>query len=484
MALVLILLLGIFVLIASKYHPVFTFWLLINLYFDPGGYQTAWFQNNIISVINFDDVIFLLCWIPYFNIKNKLSTTNEDKFFFLFYKYMSIFMLYFVLVYGIIIPQISGRADFTTFLIKSRSYFMAFLLVRPIYFFVKHSLSVQFNIIIYLASICLTLYFISLITGLKLIPIATGDRYVNSGIIRITLWSYGLFDWVLNLAFIVLLLKIKVKNQRLLFYSALLMAFSIALTLTRRELLGRIFILLIIFILLNYLLRSQRRIQIIKLILPIAIILALLSITFPKYLGYVNDEYKSIESLTETGKDLAGNVDYRFAGTGDVVLMKELIRDNLFFGVGFTRFSLEDLSNLRDSNNPLAGLYAGGELPYLGSIGKMGIFGLLMFLPVYLLILQMSLRLFRIIKNSDINIFIKNNYYELIFAVFALAYTINKFTFNLYSIFSETTNASAFLVFTIILSILIVSYNNLNKTLQLQKAGVQNFHSPETITEP
>jgi hypothetical protein len=475
MALLIIFLLGIFVLIASKYHPVFTFLLLINLYFDPGGYQTAWFQNNIISVINFTDIIFLLCWIPYFNIKNKTSALKEDKYFSLFYKYISFYMLYFVLVYGFIVPQINGRFSFITFLIKSRTYFMAFLLIRPIYFFVKFGMEVQFKIVIYLAAICLTIYFISLISGLKLIPIATGDRYINSGIMRITLWSYGLFDWVLNLSLIVLLLKIKVKNKKLLFYSGLLMAFSIVLTLTRRELLDRVFSLFIILILVNYLLRSHRKIQLIKLLLPLAIVMGLLGITFPKYIGYVNNEYKSIESLTTTGKDRAGNEDYRFAGTGDVVLMKELIRENLFFGVGFTRYSLEDLSNLRASNNPLAGLYAGGELPYLGSIGKMGIFGLLMFLPVYILVLQMSLKLFRVIKNNDINIFLKNNYYELIFAVFSLAFIINKFTFTLYNIFVETNNSSSFFIFIVIVSILITCYSSFNKTLEQQKVALQNY---------
>jgi hypothetical protein len=352
---------------------------------------------------------------------------------------------------------------------------MAFLLIRPIYFFVKFGMEVQFKIVIYLAAICLTIYFISLISGLKLIPIATGDRYINSGIMRITLWSYGLFDWVLNLSLIVLLLKIKVKNKKLLFYSGLLMAFSIVLTLTRRELLDRVFSLFIILILVNYLLRSHRKIQLIKLLLPLAIVMGLLGITFPKYIGYVNNEYKSIESLTTTGKDRAGNEDYRFAGTGDVVLMKELIRENLFFGVGFTRYSLEDLSNLRASNNPLAGLYAGGELPYLGSIGKMGIFGLLMFLPVYILVLQMSLKLFRVIKNNDINIFLKNNYYELIFAVFSLAFIINKFTFTLYNIFVETNNSSSFFIFIVIVSILITCYSSFNKTLEQQKVALQNY---------
>lgn len=384
-------------------------------------------------------------------------------------------MLYFILVYGFIIPQINGRADFISFLIKSRLYFMAFFLIRPVSFFVKYGMEVHFKIIIYSASICLTLYFISLISGLNLIPIAKMDRYVNSGIMRITLWSYGLFDWVLNLAFIVYLFKIKVKNKKLLFYSGLLMVLAIALTLTRRELLDRVFSLLIIFILVNYLLGSHRKMQIIKLLFPLAIVIGLMNIAFPKYIGYVNNEYKSIESLTATGRDRAGNEDYRFAGTGDVVYMKELIRDNLFFGIGFTKYSLEDLSNFRDQNNPLAGLYAGGELPYLGSIGKMGIFGLLMFLPAYILILNMSLKLYRIIKNNGINIFIKNNYYELIFAVFALTFTINKFTFTLYNIFMETNSSSSFLVFAVILSILIACYNSFNKTLEQQKVVLQNY---------
>src|ERR1035437_4507138 len=94
MALILIMLLSIFVLIASRYHPVFTFWLLFNLYFDPGGYQGVLFQGNIISILNFSDIILLLCWIPYFSLKNRRSVFSEEKYLSLFYKYMVIYLLY------------------------------------------------------------------------------------------------------------------------------------------------------------------------------------------------------------------------------------------------------------------------------------------------------------------------------------------------------------------------------------------------------
>lgn len=474
MAIILVFLLSIFVLIASRNHPVFTFWLLINLYFDPGGYQMGLFQNDIISRVNFTDIIFLLCLIPYFNIRNKMSVFKEDKYFNLFYKFIGIYMLYFVLVYGFLVPQISGRSDFITFIIKSRLYFMSFILIRPVYYFVKYGMKVHFNIITYLAAICLTLYFISLVSGLNLIPYSKFERYVNSGIMRIYLNSYGLFDWVLNLALIVLLLKIRIKNKRLLLYSGLLMAFTIFLTLTRRELIGRVFNVVIILIIVNYLFKSQRKIQLTKILVPLIILLGLLYITFPRYIGYVNDEYKNLSNLVTTGRDKEGGVDYRLAGTGDVILMKKLIIDNLVFGVGFTRYSYEDLSNFRDFNNPLAGLYAGGELPYLGSIGKVGIIGLLLFLPVYIIILIMSLKLYRILKNNNINIFLKYNLYELLFGIFALSIIINKFTFNLFNIFVETYNPTSFLGSAIILSFLIACYYNLSKTVDQHSKIPQN----------
>jgi hypothetical protein len=109
-----------------------------------------------------------------------------------------------------------------------------------------------------------------------------------------------------------------------------------------------------------------------------------------------------------------------------------------------------------------------------------GIIGLVFFLPMYILILMMSLKLYRIIKKNDINIFMKYNSYELIFAVFAITFTISKFTFNLFNIFVETYSPAAFIVFVIILSILIACHNNLNKTLNRQKWNLQN--NPEAVT--
>ena len=481
MALLLIILLAIYVLIASRYHPVFTFWLLFSLYFDPGGYQGVWFEGNVISNINFTDVIFILCWIPYFNLSSKESSLSGDRYFYLFYKYMSIFMLYFVIVYGFIIPHIYERPDFLGFLIKSRLYFMAFLLIRPIYSFVKKGMEVYFKIIVYSAAIFLTLYFISLISGLNLIPIATVDRYIDSGIIRITLWNYGLFDWVLNLALIVLFIKLRIKNKRLLFYSGLLMAFAIVLTLTRRELIGRVYSLVLILIIVNYLYGSHRKVQIVKILLPLVVLIGLLNLTFPKYIGYANEEYKGIVSLVTSGRDREGNEDYRLAGTGDVVLMKKLIKEHPYFGVGFTRYSYEDLGNFRDLDNPLAGLYAGGELPYLGSIGKMGIFGVFLFLPMYILIIYMSLKLYKTVKNNNILIFIKHNPYDLIFVVFALTFTVSKFTFNLFNVFVETYSPVALLGFVINLCILIAGYNNLTRTLEPERQSLQKPKIIETI---
>jgi hypothetical protein len=476
MAIILISLLAIFVLVASKNHTAFVFWLLLNLYFDPGGYQGVLFQGNIVVNLNFTDVIFILLWIPYFHLGNNLKNLKGDKYFVLFTKYMSIYMLFFVFVYGFIIPQISGRSDFITFLIKSRTYFMAVLLLRPIYVFIKYGVQTNIQILIYIAAICLSLYFISLLTGLNLIPIATVDRYKDSGIMRITLWSYGIFDWVLNLAVITLLLKSNIKNKRMLLYSGLLMAFSIVLTLTRRELVGRVYSVMIILILITYLFKSQRKIRIINILAPLVILLVLIYITFPQYIGYANNEYKSIGSLVSTGHDKEGGEDYRLAGTGDVVLMKKLIKDNLLFGIGFTRYSYDDLSNFRDLNNPLAGLYAGGELPYLGSLGKMGIIGVMLFLPMYFLMLRMGLKLFNILRLNNTKQFLERNGYVLLLVVFSLTYTISKFTFNLFNIFVETYNPTSFLVFGIILSIMIVCYNDLNKTLQQKEIG-NNFIS-------
>jgi hypothetical protein len=339
---------------------------------------------------------------------------------------------------------------------------------------VKYGLKINYNIIVYSAVICLSLYFVSIISGINLIPIATTDRYIDSGIIRVTLWNYGLFDWVLNLAFIVLLLKIKIENKRLLYYSGILMAFAIVLTLTRRELVGRIINFLIIIIMVNYIFKSLRNFQIVKLIIPAAFLFGLLYLTFPQYLVYATDEYKNLSKLIITGVDKEGNIDYRLAGTGDVVAMKQLIKENLFFGVGFTRYSYEDLSTLRNLNNTLAGLYAGGELPFLGSIGKVGLVGLILFLPLYFSLFVMSYKVIKIIRKNTLTVLINQNRYEIVFIVFVLTFAVNKFTFNLYNIFVETYNARAFLIFVIILCILIVCYNNLSRTLKEQKAILQN----------
>ena len=393
-------------LIIVQKKPDFYYWLFLMLFFDSGGFFAGYFGNELFARINFSDILFVIMMMAFFSKSVDKSIVYHDEKFLKFVKYFLFFQIYFVLVYGLLVPAYYDRLNFTNYLIKNRMFFMSLPILIATYVFAIRNLTIFFNMIVFFAVIILTLFMITLLTGIQIIPYYTLDRYGNSGMLRICMLSYGLIDLILNIALIVYLLNrkfnFKIKYQKWIYYSGILMATTFLLTLTRRAFIGIIFGAVIIIFILSYIFRISKLKFSFKIIVPVLAVVVVLSVSFPKNLNYITNVYKDVFLLVTGRSDTRGVRDYRIAGAGDLILTKQIISENIFFGTGYIPIIWKDGVQLKQLGDTFdRALDAGGEMPLYGLFMTKGIIGFLIYLPGLFMILRLVKKILLFLKTNN-----------------------------------------------------------------------------------
>ena len=108
--------------------------------------------------------------------------------------------------------------------------------------------------------------------------------------------------------------------------------------------------------------------------------------------------------IIESGETSSGRKDVRL-GFGKV-FMQNLIKENIYFGTGFD-------NRWRTKEGDEQG-YEAADYPLLGAIAMTGIFGLLFFLPVYVLLVKSLISDLKYLRNNKVN------YYSMEFFCFIL----------------------------------------------------------------
>ncbi len=296
---------------------------------------------------------------------------------------------------------------------------------------------------LFIGIICLTLYLITLITGIKLIPIVEMQRYEGADMKRVGLYSYGIFYILFPMALIAYLLSRKISlhlsYRPWLYYGGLLMIITQLITLTRRtqiQVLGSIIILILI---ISYLFQTIKLSAIFKLAMPVILIILALYITLPKYIGYVAEIGEDAFLLLITGKDSRGEGDYRVSGTGDLDVVEKYINNNLFFGTGYTYLYWDKLRNARSSRGDTyaKAADAASEVPIYYLLFGYGFVGALLILPLYYMMLSLFFKLIIFLKLTLVN-YLKDPL-TIIFSILILLTIASKFTIDLYTLSEDFT---------------------------------------------
>ncbi|MFN5372381.1 MAG: hypothetical protein ACK5B6_13045 [Bacteroidia bacterium] len=422
------------------------FWTSLIFYFDPGGFFSGFSEGSIFWRIKYYDVFFLLMmvsWILSDLWKNKISF-EKDRFRF-FTVGIALCSLYFLVVFGYIIPNVYGYDDFLLFLQKNRQYFYCFPVMIAVYQFTYFRLDAFIKPFLIISIFSLLAFFITLLSGIELLPVIKWSRFTDND--RIALWSYGLTNWLLPMGFIILFLKSSVEGfmRKVLLIGMALMLVTIILTLTRREFMRVFFMLISIPFIISLtgrgtLVGGYRNVLFWGLIPA-----ALLFLFFPQYFGFASNLIS--ETVTMLFSDNSSNVDYRVSGEGDLNYVKHIISEHPFFGIGFYPAPWEKVLDMKNSGITLGlALDASNEVPIYGAVMRLGAVGLLVPALIHGGILMSAFNyLFKLKRYYSL---LKSNSIEILIGLTLLYYFFSLFTSDLFSLFLEYYHFPAFALFT------------------------------------
>lgn len=420
-------------------RPDIWFWLFLNLYFDPGGYIGGYSDGNLMGPLTMADIFIVGIVICLISAKFNWKIVSGDIFFQNFLFFLLLYSIYYFVVYGGIVPYFHNDFDYTRFLIKNRMFIYGLIILISVYVFSLRSLKYFYNITIFIGVICLSLYLITLLTGLDLIPVWELKRE-GTEMTRITLLSYGLFNLIFPLALIVFLLNrfvsINLECKVLLYYGGILMLITLLITLTRRIQIDIIGTAIIILILVSYLFRTGTLKGLFKLLIPVITVSIILFLTMPDYAGYIKRTAEDTFLVLTTGENISGETEYRATGTGDLEITKVYISDNLFFGTGYTFWNYGEgyASSTRGAHYARAA-DAASEVPIYYLLFGFGIAGALFIFPLYFLMGKLFVNLITSLKSALHNYL--HDPITIIFTIYMLLTITIKFTINLYQLSSD-----------------------------------------------
>lgn len=466
--LLLIVLLVFFLLIQKK--PDFWFWLFLMLFFDPGGFFHGYFDSKAVGPLNFSDLFFFGILAAINIVSRQSRILSQDAGFKRMFYYLLFFQIYYVVFYGLLVPYYNNRLDFFFFLQKNRAYFMVLPIMYGVYLFTQRSINLFFKMLVYFAITILTLYMITLLTKIPIIPTLTMERYTGTGIERIAMLSYGLIDLIFPIAIILFLLdrfkRINIKNKKGIYFSAMLMLITYFLTLTRREYLSIVLSIILIILSISYVFRVSKFKLSRKIIIPALLGFLLLFALFPKSLDNTLTLFQDTFSLVLTGKDTSGQTDYRISGTDDMLYVKQIISENPVMGTGYIPYIWADIVELKKYGDTFAmAMDASAEVPIYGAFFRLGIVGVLLASGVYILLLKDLFKFLKGIKKRSVLLNRLSNV-ESILIFLSIYHLLSIFTIRVYGLFGDFYNPSTIPVFAVMLGLfysLKKKWENLNR---------------------
>ena len=372
----------------------YAFWFLLILFSNPGGIFKAFGEDTTktgsIDMLDFIIALLFGCFMLV-SYKSKVKSKTYKK----LIKYLIFFALYYFIIFGFFVPIFNESPGYTTFgfLKKSRKTVYSFLLFIMIYRFYLRSYMIFFKTLVISSIIVLALFFITFITGIEILPITTSNRgFVD--VDRIFIAGEGIMLLLIPLGVTIIIFKIKLKWRKLILLAFFMMFLNYILSITRRDIIGTFIYFFIAAMLYNYF--QNKPLIPIKKILSMSLYIIIfgffISLSFPKYLDAGIEGVDQAAVLIQGGENHLGKEDVRL-GLGKE-FMQNLIIDNIWFGTGFD-------NRWRGSGDKEG--YETGDYPFLAAIAMMGVFGILIFFPIYRVIFKAIVFDIKFLKKNKID---------------------------------------------------------------------------------
>lgn len=383
--------------IKSNYNELvdYLFWITFLVFTNPGGMLMALGEDRGDGGINVTDFLFVIMvglytTIYYKNDRGKNEAFNKTV------KYLILFLLYYFLVFGLFVPifKETNSSTFSFIFIKSRQTIYSVFLFIMMYAFIIRSRSVFLKLFLFSSILIMTLFLFTLVTGIEILPIAKANRgFVN--IDRIFLDTYGIMPFLIPMGVIVISFKTDIKLKRIILTGFGLMFLTWLLSLTRRHIFGTIIYFFLALLIYNYFER--------KALLPLGKIVNILIYSlilgffiywmFPKYISAGVQTVEQTIYVIEHGETTTGRKDERLGFSRKFLI--NLIEENPLFGTGFD-------NRWRTGAGDKEG-YETSDYPLISAFAMKGVFGVLIFLPVYIILIKCLLFDYRFFRKNKVN---------------------------------------------------------------------------------
>lgn len=470
-----------FVIVAILFSdkPDLLFWISLMMYFDPGGFAAGYFSTGLIGRLTISDIAIVFMLFATYNRFGRFPAfyiASDD-----FNRFNKRILLYLVIsflaMYGIIMPIINGYSNPSMFFLKNRHMLYGWIILVLSFTFHLHDKKNFFlKIIIYSTVIIMPFYFLSLISPIKIVPAYSIERFEGSGIMRQGILSYGFMHYSYYILLVVMMLgwnnraRILICSRNLILIAGTFMMLEFIVGLTRRIIISTLFSMFTIWWLTGKLRKESFGItRIGKVLIPAMMAFLFLFAFLPQYIGWFTNITENTVVLMLTGSDTKGRTDARISGGGGLPLAVEYIKKHPLFGSGYYPVSFEELIQQEINGNKFAyGYDDSAEVPIYAVPLRLGVFGVLFIISIYIVVIRTSIKVFRLLKNNFVFV-LKNHYPELLIVIFILGLIITSFTIELPLLGGEFINVDMFPGSCVIMGIFFATIYKLESSVTREK---------------
>lgn len=409
--------------------PDYIFWVVIVLLFDPTGHLTVYFGKEALGGFYYRDFLFALAFMPFFSPRVDKKDMLSFRPFLILLGVQIIFLLYHIFIFGYWQPGRGWGYLLRYVLIRERMTVFGFLLIVPVFMMARRKLSVLVDVLAITSLVVYLMYFITVATGIDLMPLWQAERYRGSGILRYLMFSSGLSDMLVPLSIFVLARKVDYRYKNLLYTATLLMLLSVLLSLTKSSYINIAGLVVASLFLYHRFYRASLQGLMTMLLGPGVVMLLLMLMVFPAYPEIVWRQVEDLWLLLFGDAYTSGVVEGRLVNQWPAHLA--LISQRPWFGTGA---GFSDFFSMRFHPSD----YEVTDLPVTGHLAMYGVVGLSIYSLLYFQMWRYLVVVFRQIKArvSDIN--------ELDVALFfvVFAWMLKTFLFKPNYLFNELTTGT------------------------------------------
>ena len=263
--------------------------------------------------------------------------------------------------------------------------------------FFQRSIEVFLKIFLISSVIILMIFLQSFITKIDLLPKKIASR-IFIQFDRNLMVNYRFLPLLVPMGITLLVFRLKLKYKYTIITGLVLMLITWLVSLTRRHLIGAIVYFAIAYILYNYFNRGSLEKIIflsIRTLLIILILIAGIRIITPVYYNAGKIAISEAIYVLESGETSTGKTEERLQLSKPFLV--SIFRENPYLGTGFD-------NRWRTGEGNKEGFEA-SDYPFLSALAMTGIFGILVFLPIYLILIMMLFRDIRFLSKfkNEIN---------------------------------------------------------------------------------